>query len=70
MRRSLPLLPAEARHQVQALISPESLAIIAGTLLLWAGSHLFGAGEIVDVILLTVGFAVLGLSVFSGGQEL
>jgi hypothetical protein len=70
MRRSLPLLPAEARHQVQALISPESLGIIAGTLLLWAGSHFFGAGEIVDVILLTLGFAVLGLSMFSGGQEL
>ena len=70
MRRSLPLLPAEARHQVEALISPESLAIIAGTLLLWAGSQFFGVGEIVDIILLTVGFAVLGLSVFSGGQEL
>ena len=70
MRRSLPLLPAEARHQVEALISPESLAIIAGTLLLWAGSHFFGVGEIVDIILLTVGFAVLGLSVFTGGQEL
>lgn len=70
MRRALPMLPAEARHQVEAMLTPESLVIIAGTLLVWAGSHLFGVGEIVDLILLTVGFAVLGLSVFSGGQEL
>ncbi len=70
MRRSLPMLPVEAKHQVQGLLSSESVAIIAGTLLLWAGSHLFGIGEIVDIILLTVGFAVLGLSVFSGAQEL
>lgn len=70
MRRALPMLPAEARRQVEAMLTPESLAIIAATLLVWAGSHLFGVGEIVDLILLTVGFAVLGLSVFSGGQEL
>lgn len=30
------------------------------------GSHCFGIGEIVDVILLGVGFAVLGLSVIDG----
>ncbi|HEX8200199.1 MAG TPA: hypothetical protein VF590_06905, partial [Isosphaeraceae bacterium] len=70
IRRSLPLLPAGAREQVQAMLSPESLAIMAGTLVVWAGSHFFGIGEIVDVILLVAGFAVLGLSVFSGAQEL
>ena len=70
IRRSLPMLPSEARHQVMAMLQPESLAIILGTLLVWAGSHLFGVGEIVDLILLTVGFAVLGVSAFSGAQEL
>lgn len=35
IRRSLPLLPAEARQQVQAMLTPESLAIVAGTLIVW-----------------------------------
>lgn len=70
IRRSLPMLPSEARHQVEAMISPTSLAIIAGTLIVWAGSHFFGVGEIVDIILLVVGFFAVGLSVFSGAQEL
>lgn len=70
LRRSLPMMPAETRHQVEALLSPESLAIVAATLIVWAGSHLVGIGEIVDIVLLVAGFAVLGLSVFSGAQEL
>jgi len=51
------------------MLRPESIAIIAGTLIAWAGSHCFGIGEIVDVILLGVGFAVLGLSVVDGASE-
>jgi hypothetical protein len=70
MRRSLPLLPAEARDQVAAMLTPTSLAIVAGTLIVWAGSHFFGVGEIVDVILLVVGVATIGLGVFSGASEL
>jgi hypothetical protein len=70
IRRSLPMLPGEAREQVLAMLSPESLAIVAGTLVVWAGSHFFGVGEIVDIILLVVGFATLGLSVFAGAREL
>ncbi len=70
MRRSLPMLPAEARDQVAAMLTPTSLAIVAGTLIVWAGSHFFGVGEIVDVILLVVGVATIGLGVFSGASEL
>ena len=70
IRLSLPLMPAEARAQLQALISPQSLAIITGTLILWAGSHFFGVGEIVDVIGLLVGFTLLGASVLEGGRSL
>lgn len=70
MRRSLPLLPAEAREQVRAMLNPEALGIVVATLLVWAGSHFFGVGEIVDIILLVAGFALLGLAVFSGAQEL
>jgi hypothetical protein len=70
MRRSLPLLPANARAVVEAMLTPQSLAIIAGTLVVWAGSHFFGVGEIVDVILLGVGAIALGFSVFEGAGEI
>jgi len=70
MRRSLPLLPANLRGAVEAMLSPGSLAIIGGTLVVWAGSHFFGVGEVVDVILLGVGVIALGFSVFEGASEL
>jgi hypothetical protein len=66
MRRSLPNLPPEGRAVVGALIKPETLAIIAGTLVVWAGSHVLGVGEIVDLILLGVGVLTLGFAVFEG----
>jgi hypothetical protein len=70
LRRSLPMLPAEARDTVMQMLTPQALAIVLGTLVVWAASHLFGIGEIVDIILLVVGFAVLGATVLSGAQEL
>jgi len=66
MRRSLPHLPAAAGGVVEAMLEPQNLAIVAGTLTAWAGSHFFGIGEVVDVILLTAGFVGLGFSVFEG----
>jgi hypothetical protein len=66
MRRSLPYLPAESRTVVESLLKPEALAIIAATLVVWAGSHFLGVGEIVDVILLGVGVVTLGFAVFEG----
>ena len=70
MRRSLPLLPSNARGLIESMLTPGSLAIIAGTLAVWAGSHFFGVGEVVDVILLGVGAIALGFSVFDGASEL
>jgi hypothetical protein len=70
LRRALPMLAGESRAIVESMIKPESLALLAGTLTVWAGSHFFGVGEIVDVILLGVGAIALGLSVFEGGDAL
>jgi hypothetical protein len=70
MQRSLPLIPADARAIVETMLKPQTLAIIAGTLVVWAGSHFFGVGEIVDIILLGVGVVALGFSVFEGADEL
>jgi len=70
LRRSMPLLPGEARTVVVSLVRPETIAIIGGTVVAWAGAHAFGVGEIVDVLLLGVGYLSLGLSVFQGATEL
>jgi hypothetical protein len=70
IRRSLPHIPAEAQTLVRSLLHPHSLAIVAGTLAVWAGSHAFGIGEIVDIILIGIGVATVGFSVFEGAAEL
>jgi hypothetical protein len=70
MRLSLPLLPGEAQQVVMQMLQPASLAIMAATVAVWAGSQFFGVGEVVDAILLVVGVVTLGFSVFSGGQAL
>ena len=41
-----------------------------GTLVVWAGSHFFRVGEIVDVVLLVVGFSLIGVAVFDGAEAL
>jgi hypothetical protein len=70
MRRALPLLPNEARAVVQGLLSPESLLIVTGTLTLWAGSHLFGVGEIADIVLMIIGGIFLGKGILDLADEL
>jgi hypothetical protein len=70
MRRSLPHLPSEARHVVEGLLQPSTIALVTATILVWAGSHFFGVGEIVDVILIGVGVIGLGFAVFEGAGAL
>jgi len=70
MRRSIPLLPTEAGNAVEALISPESLLVVTGTLTLWAGAHFFGVGEIADIILLIIGGLFLGKGIIDLAEEL
>jgi hypothetical protein len=69
MQRSLPYLPENAKSIVQSLLTPESLALIGATLAVWAGSHFFGIGEIVDVVLLVIGAVTVGFAVFEGSSE-
>lgn len=70
IRRSLPHMPSDARAIVSSLLQPQTLAVIAGTLVVWAGSHAFGIGEIVDIVLLGIGVVALGFAVFEGAAEL
>jgi len=64
--RTLPKVGPEARAQLQAVINPTSLAIIAGVLIAWLVSHAFGIGEIIDIIILVIGAASIGFAVFTG----
>lgn len=70
LRRCLPLLGPEARREIEQLIQPSALAVVAGVLIAWVVSHLVGIGEIIDVLLVGVGVLAIGLSVFEGIDEL
>lgn len=59
----------EVGRAIDSLCSPTNLAILGGTLTLWAGSHLFGVGEIVDVLLLIVGAFAIGWSITDVARE-
>jgi hypothetical protein len=63
IQRSIPRLPGATGELLASLLSPETLAIVSGTLIAWAGSHLSGVGEVVDLILLALGAVALGSSV-------
>jgi len=70
LRRTAPKVPGSMRKEFEALLSPTSLAFMGGALVLWAGSHAFAVGEIVDVVLLAGGLFFLGLAVFDVAREL
>jgi hypothetical protein len=70
MQRSKRYLPAAVGAQVDALLSPANIGLVVGTLTLWAGSHFFGVGEIVDVALLLVGALTIGWSIGSVLEDL
>lgn len=67
---TLPKLGPDAQRQLRQLITPESLAIVAGVVALWIAGHAFGADEMVDIVLAVVGWFSIGLAVFSGLDEL
>ncbi|MEO1308211.1 MAG: hypothetical protein AAFV38_09865 [Pseudomonadota bacterium] len=53
-------LGARAKQEIEGFFSVENLAITAGILAVWAGSHAVGVGFIVDGALLAVGFFFAG----------
>ena len=70
LRRTVPYLPSEMREEFAQILSPASLAIISGTLVVWAGSHYVGVGFIVDALLLVTGVAFLGWQVWGAAGDL
>lgn len=70
LRRTAPKLPGSMQHEFMALLSPASLAMLVGTFVLWAGSHAFGVGEVIDILLVIAGAFFLGMAVFDVAREL
>lgn len=69
-RKAARLLPGDLGHHLLALVSPESLAIMAGVIAIWAASHFAGVGEIADVALLIGGWLTIGASAIAGCRKL
>ena len=63
-------LSPELAVQFRAMLTPANIGIVVGTLAAWAASHAFGAGEIIDVILLAVGAFFVGMGVFQAGEDI
>jgi hypothetical protein len=70
IERTLPKVGPEVRAQLAALVQPQALAVMAIVLTAWVGSHAFGLGEIIDVIVAAVGVVAIGWAVFQGIDEL
>lgn len=63
-------MPGEIAAQFKQLLEPVPLAIMAGTLAVWGGSHFFGVGFVVDAILVGVGIITLGMTALQAANEL
>ncbi len=69
LRRTAPLLPGEIHQEFATMLSATSILIMAATLAVWAGSHYFGVGFVVDGLLLAGGAIFLGYQVISAGMD-
>lgn len=69
MQRTAPKLPGDIREEFEALLSPAALAIVVGVLAVWAGSHYFGVGFVVDAILIGGGVIFLGWQVWDAADD-
>lgn len=70
LHRTGPRLPGSMRQEFEAMLSPANLAIMAGTLVIWAGSHAFGVGEVVDVAVLISGAIFVGKAIIDAAEAL
>lgn len=70
MRRAARLLPGEAGAKLESLLAPEVLAVVVAVIVVWVGSHAFGVGEAVDVMLLATGFVFLGFEAIDAMRHL
>lgn len=60
----------EARRDFMVLVGPESLATTSAVLAVWAVSHAFGAGEILDATLMVAGYIAAGPAIWEAARRL
>jgi hypothetical protein len=70
IRRSFSRMPGETAAKLSSLVEPTALAVLAGTLLLWAGSHAVGVGEAFDLLMLVTGFLFVGWDALNAVKHL
>lgn len=66
----MPKVGTEARAQLQGILNPTTLGIIAAVLVAWVVSHAIGIGAIIDIIIVAVGVFSVGFAVFTGLDHL
>lgn len=70
IRRALPLMPSETSRQVQAMFTPQAVAIMAGLAGLWVASQFAVVGVIADLALVITGGILLGAAAWDMGTHL
>lgn len=70
LRFTAPKLPKEMQQQFADMLTPANIGITVGVLGAWVASHAFGIGEVVDVLLLLVGLALVGGAIFQCAKDL
>ena len=70
LTESASILSENVGQHFLALVTPQALSTMAGIVVIWAGAHFFGIGEIADVILLIVGWAAVGGIAVDAGKKL
>jgi len=70
MRRAAPLLPALTRQEFTSLYNTENMALTLGVLTMWAGSHFFGIGEVIDLLFMLGAGMFLGRAALHAADDL
>jgi hypothetical protein len=70
IKRGVGRLSPALQGQLQALVTPQALAVAASFFVAWLISHAIGIGFVVDAVFLSVGVVAVGLAVFAGIDEL
>jgi hypothetical protein len=65
-----PHLPPALRAELEALLTPEAIALLCTLTSAWAIAHFFGAGQAADAILLVTGSVLCGASALQVAREL
>jgi hypothetical protein len=70
VRRTPHFAGPELAARLKSLLTPQAIALIAGTTALWIGGHFIGISDAIDLALIGVGAYVLGSEAISAAYEL